>query len=144
MISGRPAEGICRINSAYPKDGFWWDSQLRITPAFPPAPHFLEPYAHALAEFDACRITRGGLFLDKCHTAEIQGFARAPRPAGSAVRNRRGQTDPVAVRTLVHAGRRYLYLVNREYYPIPVELAFDREPGPLTDLATGEIIQVLN
>ena len=141
VISGRPAEGICRINSAYPKDGFWWESQLRITPAFPPGPHFLEPYAHALAEFDACRITRGGLFLDKCHTAEIQGFARAFR-ALPAVRFETvgGKTDPVAVRTLVHAGRRYLYLVNREYYPVAAELLFDRAPGPLTDLASGDVI----
>ena len=30
-LTGKPAEGICRANSTYPKDGFWWDSQLRIT-----------------------------------------------------------------------------------------------------------------
>ncbi|MCA9419279.1 MAG: hypothetical protein KC917_23610, partial [Candidatus Omnitrophica bacterium] len=64
LMDGKPAEGVLRINSEYPKDGFWWDSQLRITPPFPAGPHFLEPYAHAVAELDACRITRGGLFLD--------------------------------------------------------------------------------
>lgn len=37
MISGQPAEGIFRINSEYPEDGFWWDSQLRITPQVPAA-----------------------------------------------------------------------------------------------------------
>ena len=74
-MDGKPAEGIFRINSLYPPDGFWWDSQLRITPAFPAGVHFLEPYAHAVAELDACRVTRGGLFLDKAHTEEIRRFA---------------------------------------------------------------------
>ena len=138
-VYGQPTATVFRINSEYPKDGFWWDSQLRITAAYPPAPHFLEPYAHALAELDACRITRGGLFLDKCHGDEIRHFALAFRalpaekfdPVGTS-------TDPVAVRTLVTGGRRYLYLVNREYYPVAVDLAFAKNPGPLTDLANGE------
>jgi hypothetical protein len=34
VMDGKPAEGILRWNSDYPKDGFWWDSQLRITPGF--------------------------------------------------------------------------------------------------------------
>ena len=32
----------------YPPDGFWWDQQWRITPAFPSGVHFLQPYAEAL------------------------------------------------------------------------------------------------
>ena len=47
LLDGKPAEGILRLNSEYPKDGFWWNSQLRITPGFPTPLHFLEPYAHA-------------------------------------------------------------------------------------------------
>jgi hypothetical protein len=78
-IDGRPAEGIIRANAEYPKDGFWWDSQLRITPAFPEGVHFLEPYAQAVADLDTCRITRGGLFLDKAHNEMIRQFARAYR-----------------------------------------------------------------
>ena len=124
-MDGRPAEGIFRMNSIYPKDGFWWDSQLRITPAFQGGVHFLEPYAHAVADLDACRITRGGLFLDKAHTEAIQQFARAyralPRQKFDTVGT---STDPVAVRTLVHDGRRYFYAVNRDYYPVKVDVAF--------------------
>ncbi len=139
VMDGKPAEGIFRINSLYPPDGFWWDSQLRITPAFPGGVHFLEPYAHAVAELDALRITRGGLFLDKAHSEELRRFAAAyralPRKKFETVG---GTTDPVAVRTLVHDGKRYFYLVNRDYYPVRVELSFERSPGKLQDLATGE------
>jgi hypothetical protein len=138
VMDGQPAEGIFRLNSIYPSDGFWWDSQLRITPAFQGGVHFLEPYAHALAEFDALRITRGGLFLDKAHTGEIRRFAAAfralPRekfePVGAS-------TDPVVVRARVSRGRRCFYLINRDDYTVRVELAFDRPPGRVTDLATG-------
>ena len=139
VMDGKPAEGIFRLNSIYPKDGFWWDSQLRITPAFPAGVHFMEPYAHAVAEFDALRITRGGLFLDKAHSAETQRFAAAYRALPSEKFDTVGATtDPVAVRTLVRDGKRYLYLVNRDYYPVRVELSFDRAPGSLMDLATRE------
>lgn len=140
VMDGKPAEGIFRLNSIYPKDGFWWDSQLRITHAFQAGAHFLEHYAHALAEFDACRITRGGLFLDKAHCEEIRRFALAyralPREKFATVG---ASTDPVAVRTLVHGGRRYLYLVNRESYPVAVRVAFDR-PARLSDLCSHEPI----
>ena len=138
-MDGKPAEGVFRMNSLYPPDGFWWDSQLRITPAFPAGAHFLEPYAHAVAELDALRVTRGGLFLDKAHSEELRRFAAAyralPRRKFETVG---GTTDPVAVRTLVQDGKRYFYLVNRDYYPVRVALAFDRSPGRVQDLATGQ------
>ncbi|MBU4272261.1 MAG: family 10 glycosylhydrolase [Planctomycetes bacterium] len=139
VMDGKPAEGIFRINSEYPKDGFWWDSQLRITPSFPAGVHFLEPYAHALAEFDACRITRGGLFLDKAHGEELRQFARAyralPRLKFAAVG---ASTDPVVLRALAYDGRRYFYAVNRDYYPVKVDVAFSARPKGAEDLATGE------
>ncbi|MCX6624780.1 MAG: family 10 glycosylhydrolase, partial [Acidobacteria bacterium] len=101
VMDGKPAEGIFRMNSEYPKDGFWWDSQSRITAAFPGGVHFSEHYAHAMAEFDALRITRGGLYLDKAHSAQIRRFAAAfrvlPRQKFTTVG---GSTDPVAVRFL--------------------------------------------
>lgn len=139
MMDGKPAEGLLRINSEYPKDGFWWDSQLRITPGFPGGPHFLEPYAHAVAELDACRITRGGLFLDKAHTEAIQQFARAYRALpGEKFETVGATTDPVAVRTLQRDGVRYLYLVNRDYYPVNVEVTFNAAPKEVQDLSTGK------
>jgi hypothetical protein len=142
VMDGKPAEGILRINSEYPRDGFWWDSQLRITPAFPTALHFLEPYAHALAEFDACRITRGGLFLDKAHTEELRRFTRAYRALPRRKFDTVGETtDPVAVRTLICEGRRFFYAVNRDYYPVEVQLRFSDTPANVCDLATGEKLQ---
>jgi hypothetical protein len=140
-MSGEPAEGIFRINSAYPEDGFWWDSQLRITPAFPAPPHFMEQYAHAVAELDAHRITRGGLFLDKAHSGEIQRFAQAfqalPAVAFETVD---GATDPVAVRWCCIEGKSYAYAVNREPYDCTVEIRMRDTEIPVTDLASGEVL----
>lgn len=143
VMSGQPAEGIFRMNSTYPEDGFWFDSQLRITPAFPPGEHFLEPYAHALAELDACRITRGGLFLDKAHSAELRGFATAYRALPAEKFATVGtSTDPVAVRALVPADEDhgYLYLVNREYYPVTVWVTLNR-PAAFVDVANGSSVE---
>ena len=140
FMSGKPAEGIFRINSTYPEDGFWWDSQLRITPPLPAGEHFMEHYAHALAELDACRITRGGLFLESVNTERIQRFARAYRALPATKFNTvGGSTDPVAVRSLVHEGRQFLYLVNRDYYPVAVELALSG-PAKVTELATQQVL----
>ncbi|MCC6699436.1 MAG: hypothetical protein IT365_27675 [Candidatus Hydrogenedentes bacterium] len=140
IMDGQPAEGMFRINSEYPEQGFWWDSQWRITHAFPGGTHFMEPYAHALAETDACRITRGGLFLDKAHSEALQQFARAyralPREKFETVG---ATTDPVAVRTLVHDGVRYVYAVNREYYSIDVRIEFSTKTTGFRDLATGQL-----
>jgi hypothetical protein len=141
VMSGQPAEGIFRINSTYPEDGFWWNSQLRITPAFAGGVHFMEHYAHAVAELDACRITRGGLFLDKAHTEQNQRFARAYRALPKEKFETVGtSTDPVAVRTLVREERRYFYAVNRDFYPIELELTFSKAPGKVVDLSTNEIL----
>lgn len=141
VMDGRPAEGIFGMNSAYPKDGFWWDSQLRITPGFQAGVHFLEPYAQAVADLDACRITRGGLFLDKAHSEQLQQFARAYRALPRRKFTTVGpSTDPVAVRTLVWNNRRYIYAVNRDYSPVTVQMAFNSTPKDAEDLAIGKKI----
>lgn len=138
---GRATEGVFRINSTYPNDGFWWDSQLRITPGFQAGCHFMEHYAHALAELDAMRITSGGLFLDRAHGELIGPFARAYRALPAKKFETVGNsTDPVAVRTLVDAGRRYVYLINRDYYPVEVDLQVANGVGEATDLATNQPI----
>ena len=143
IMSGQPAEGVFRLNSTYPPDGFWWDSQLRITPPFPAGPHFLEPYVHALAEMDVCRLTRGGLFLDKAHGEWLRPFAaaycRLPRQRLQTVGDR---TDPVAVRQGVDGDRRVLYAVNREPYAVDLQVQFERAPTWCTDLATGAAVAV--
>ncbi len=131
--------GVFRMNSVYPEDGFWFDSQLRITPAFPAGDHFMEHYAHALAELDAHRITRGGLFLDTAHTEQLQRFSRVFR-ALPAVRFHTLSrcSDPVAVRSAHADGRLYLYVVNREYYPVDVEIELEPWEAAATDVVSGE------
>ena len=127
------------MNSEYPKDGFWWDSQLRITSHFQGGIHYLEPFAHSLAELDACKITRGGLYVDTGHDKMMQGFARAYRTLPDQKFETVGSsTDPIAVRTLVLNGKRYLYMVNREYYPVKVIINFNNQPSQFTDLATSQ------
>jgi hypothetical protein len=143
VMSAQPAEGIFRINSEYPQDGFWFESQLRITHAFPPAEHFLEPYAQAVAELDACRITRGGLFLDKAHSRELRSFAAAYQSLPAESFGTVGAvTDPVAVRTLVpeHEPRRYVYLVNRGFYPVRVRVSLS-QAATLLELATAAQVE---
>lgn len=140
VFDGKKAEGIFRMNSKYPEDGFWWDSQLRITPAFPAPPHFMEQYAHAVAELDALRITRGGLFLDKAHSDEIRKFAKEFRALPNEKFETIGNsTDPVAVRTLKKDGKRYLYAVNREYYPIEVKIMYNNQPNDVMKLDSYEL-----
>lgn len=138
-MDGKPVDGFVRMNCIYPEDGWWYESQLRIYTPFPSGQHFMEPLAQAVAELDAQRITQGGLFMDRCHTDELRRFALAyralPRKKFQTVG---GSTDPVAVRTLVDDVKRYVYLVNREYYPIKVCLQFNRKPGPIVNAATGQ------
>ena len=49
-------------------------------------------------------------------------------------------TDPVTVRTLVWDNRRYIYAVNRDYYPVNVQMVFSSKPTDAEDLAIGKII----
>jgi len=50
-------------------------------------------------------------------------------------------TDPVAVRTLVCDGKRYLYLVNRHHRPVSVEAQLSKTDGKATDLSTNEEVE---
>jgi len=138
VILGKPAEGICRTNCAFAKDGFWWDTQLRIVPTFPGGDEFMKHYAEAVGVLDARRITSGGLILDKAHSEPIRRFALAYRALPAKPFQTVGNSiNPVAVRTLVDDGRRYCYLVNQERRPVEVILQADNPPGRATDLATG-------
>lgn len=138
-IMGKPAEGVMRESLEYPSDGFWWDQQWRITPAFPSGVHFLQPYADALAKYDTLSLRRGGLTLDTGHAELIRPFAMAYRALPARKFETVGaSTDPVPVRTLVCDGKRYLYLVNRRHQPVSVEVRLDKTTGKATDLATNQ------
>jgi hypothetical protein len=103
----------------------------------------MEHYAHAVAELDALEITRGGLFLDTGHSDPIRPFVRAYRALPAKKFETVGlSTDPIAVRTLLCDNRRYLYLVNREYYPVTAELNIINMTGTVTDLASNQSMEV--
>lgn len=136
------AEYVHRMNSYYPADGFWWDSQLRITSAFPPAAHFKEHFVHPLAEYDALSITRGGLYLDKAHSTETLEFAKAYRALPDKKFETVGETtDPVAVRKLKANNKLYFYIVNREPYEVTVQLIFNKDKLKLTDMSDLSVIE---
>lgn len=141
-ICGVPAEYVHRMNSYYPEDGFWWDSQLRIVSAFPASEHANELFALALAEYDALAITRGGLYLDKAHTRETLAFAKAYRALPDVkFETVGGSTDPAAVRKLRKDGLLYLYMVNREPYEVTVRVEFSSEGVTLTDKSCGAALE---
>ena len=137
FIMGKPAEGICRMGSEYAPDGFWWpDAQLRITPAFSGGVHFMRHYANALARFDPMVISRGGLTLDRGHADLLRPFAAAYRALPAKKFETVGEnTDPVTVRTVVDGGKRYVYLVNREYYPGDVTVTLTNATGKIVNLS---------
>ena len=139
VIMGKPAEGICRMGSEYPEDGFWWpDAQLRITPAFSGGVHFMRHYANALARFDPLVLSRGGLTLDRGHAHLLRPFALAYRALPARKFETVGQgTDPVTVRTVIDGGKRYVYLVNREYYPSDVTVNLSNPKGNTVNLANN-------
>ena len=138
-ILGKPTEGICRMGSEYPADGFWWpNAQLRITPAFSGGVHFMRHYANAVARFDPLVLSRGGLTLDRGHAELVRPFACAYRALPAKKFQTVGDnTDPVVVRTLVDGGKRYVYLVNREYYPVLVVVQVSHAAGTIVNLSTN-------
>lgn len=138
VIAGKPAEGLYRFTCEFPPDGFWFEDQWRIATPFASGPHFMAPYAQAVAQSDALYVTRGGLYPDTAHPDAQRRFALAYRALPKKKFETVGTvTDPVAIRTLVYGGRRYLYAVNREYYPVRTTITFSRIPRGLTDLSTG-------
>ncbi len=48
----------------------------------------------------------------------------------------------MAVRTLVFDGKRYVYLVNRDYYPVSVKLQIGNASGDITDLSNHQTASV--
>jgi len=141
-IMGQPAEGVMQESLEYPPDGFWWDQQWRITPAYPSGINFLKHYAHSMAEYDTLSLRQGGLILDTGHAELIQPFAIAYRALPAKKFKTIGNsTDPVAVRTLVCDGKRYLYLVNRHHKSLSVEVWLKKSTGKATDLATNQEVK---
>lgn len=136
---------LYRFTCEYPPDGFWYQDQWRISTPFPAGEHYLAPLACAVADIDALRLTRGGLYPDTAHAKEQRRFARVfcalPRHKFETVG---ATTDPVAVRTLVYEGRRYLYAVNRGPSPVRATVYFSQPPCELMELPAGTKLDTLS
>ena len=112
--------------------GFWWGDSSWTWPSVTPGhKYFLEVYAHALATFDAGTIINGGGSIGTVgHGEQVKEFAQAFRalPA-QPFTQLKGLTDPVQGRELRTEAKYYFYLVNREHYPVQVNLTFAAQPG---------------
>ena len=107
-------------------DGFWFDSQRQITSCFPTGRNYLEPFAHAVAEFDPLYLLRGGLYLDCSHAKEMQEYASVytnlPAVKFDTVK---GNGAQVVVREKNFSGKSYVYAVNREPYSVLVNVELE-------------------
>ena len=122
-------------------DGFWFESQRQITSCYPVGRSYLEPYAHALAETDALYLLRGGLYLDKAHTALISEYASVfTKLPAVKFEDIKGANDPIAMRQISLNGKMYAYAVNREPYDVSVSVTLTKNTE-VFDLATGEKIK---
>lgn len=141
-IGGQHAE-LCRFTCEYPPDGFWYDDQWRICTPFPAGQHYLAPMARALADTDALRLTRGGLYPDTAHADEQRRFARAYRALPRIRFETVGEASgPAAVRTAVCGDLRCFYAVNRTPGVVTVVIRFSRQDIRLRTLASGRRLDV--
>lgn len=135
--------GLYRFTCEYPPDGFWYKDQWRISTPFPAGEHYLAPLARALADTDALRLTRGGLYPDTAHADAQRRFAAAfgalPRVKFDSVSDASG---PVVVRIGAMSGRTYLYAVNREAAPASVRLVMSGTDLHVRDLVSGERVRL--
>ncbi len=126
-----------------PLPGFWWEP-LRGNVSTIAAGHmyFMEYPAHAVATFDPW------LFTFCCFQIPTIGHEERLRPFIKALRalpavqfqQVKGMEDPVVMRLAACGADLYLYVVNRESYPVEVRWlvqAKNKAPVSMTDLVAG-------
>ena len=107
----------------------------------PAGRHYLERFALPLAEYDAASLGDGGNGYTIGQPL-LQEFLREYRALPQEkFQARKEARDPVAVWERQGAGDFLFYAVNRERYPVKVEIQFSSAPS-LKRLATGESVPV--
>jgi len=106
----------------------------------PAGRHYLERYALAMAEGDAVYLSDGG----NAYTVgqpELLDFLKVFRRL-PAVRftERPGATDPVTVREHCDGKQFWFYAVNRERYPVSIDLQL-KKPGEVVRLSDGAVVE---
>ena len=131
-----------------PMKGFWWKEPGNRFSALGPAhKNFMQMYAEGMAAIDPPAVVIGWNLVNTTgHEEDIISFARAYRalPAMPFEEVKEVKGDVVCVRELKGKDKYYFYLVNREYYPVKVQLQLKTEKGriSLTNLATGNNVRV--
>jgi hypothetical protein len=105
----------------------------------PSGRHALERYALALAETDALTLGDGGNGYTFGPAIVREFLAEFRRLPGIPFQSRADAVDPVTVRTLDAKDQYWFYAVNRERYPVTVELKLSRD-APVRRLSTGELL----
>ena len=138
---GSTPESIHEAKSSKHHEQFWGNWQVVIVAAFPPAPYYMEYYAHSVADIDALSITSGGLYLDTSHTEELAAFAKEYRNLPAVkFEDVAGMDDPVTVRYKTYKGQTYIYAVNKSPVNTNVRIELDRL-AKLCRPATNEELQ---
>ena len=140
-------EKVCRfiLQSQEKKIWDWYPDEFTTCSGVPFAGiHFMEPYAHALAAYDARTITEGGLTPGLYgHEEELKLFSERftllPDAAFETVGN---STDPVAVRFGTDHGRTIFYAVNQSGGDVPVRIRFPENSVRVTELPSGRIFPI--
>jgi hypothetical protein len=98
-------------------------------------------FVHALATLDAQVILEGGWMLPLGQEDALRPifdvYRRLPngrfRTAGEDPRQPLPQAHPAVIRTLVHEGRTYVYVVNDSPWPVTLDVALDVPPTARLD-----------
>jgi len=133
------------IGRTRPMRGFWWRSTpWRASQPTPSGRHFLEPYAHAVAELDATTLAAGGgSLITMGHEKEVREFARAFRALPRAhFTDIPGMSDPVCARQYRTLQSHYFYLVNRMPFPLEAYVGFAGQDVTLHDLGAGAKVKL--
>ena len=91
----------------------------------PAGRHCLERWAIALAESDACYLSDGGNTYTLGQPLQREFMREYRRLPAVPFKARLEARDPVAVWETPHAGEFYFYAVNRDRYPVRLELALN-------------------
>ena len=120
--------------------GLWWKGPFIANSTSHAGRNFLRYYAHSLATYDVMWIGNGG------SAPPTQGFNDQVREWAKAFRalpaqpftDVKGNFEPLVTRELQTKNRYYFYVVNREAYPVSLELEFSGGKAPqVIDCSTG-------
>lgn len=146
------------FEDAVGRAGKWWGGEgnplkaewlretgWRVSTLNPNANSFLEHYVMPLKYNDIMGFTKGGFLIGTCGVEEkLAEFAKAYRalPAKKFT-DLPSPTETITSRTLNMSDGTWFYAVNTGRKPASVTFVFDREPGSVSDLASGKELKTV-